>query len=81
MKNKENEYYRTRDLAEAAMLIVCEQKLLNIEREGSTCWFIFSNKKVCEQLSSKYFFSEVLVNARDFHEICSRLKGRVFAKD
>lgn len=81
MANNQTENYKTRDLAEAAMLIVKGQQLLTIEREGRICWFVLANKDVCEQLSNQYYYSEVLVNARAFHEAYSRLKGRVFAKE
>ena len=81
MSTHQIENYRTRNLPEAAMLIVNGQQLLTIERDGSICWFIFSNKEICDQLSNKYYFAEVLVNARVFYEACSRLKGRVFARE
>jgi len=81
MTNNQTDNYKTRDLAEAATLIVKGQQFLTILREGNICWFVFGNKDVCEQLSNQYYYSEVLVNARAFHEACSRLKGRVFAKE
>jgi len=81
MAKNQTEFYKTKDLGEAGMLIIRGQQLSTIERERGTCWFIFSNKEVCEQLSNDYFFGEILVNARNFHEVLSRLKGRIFAKD
>lgn len=77
----QTENYRTKDLAEASMLIVKNQTLISMEREGRICWFIFANKEECEKLSHKYYYGEVLVNALDFHEAMSRLKGRIFSQE
>lgn len=76
MKNE----YRTRDLAESSALIVYKQQLLRMEQEGHTYWFVFVNKNECEQISSRYFFGELLVSAREFKETMDRLKNRIFAK-
>lgn len=82
MPNNQTETYKTKDTAEAAVLIIKGQQLQTIEREGRICWFVFDNeKKVCEPLSDKYYFGEILVNARIFHEVISRLKGRIFARE
>ena len=76
----ETEYYRIKDLAEAGALIVKKQQLVEIEREGKTCWFVFENKQECEKLSNQFFFGEFLVNARDYYETLNRLKNRIFSK-
>lgn len=81
MAKNQSEFYKTKDLAEASMLIVKEQKLNSVEWEGRICWFIFQDKKTCEELSNSYFFKEVLVNARSFYEAMSRLKNRIFARE
>lgn len=73
------EEYKTRDLAEAGALIVEGQQLKRIERQGQICWFIFENKQKCEELSNKFFFGNLLVNAREFYETLARLKNRIFA--
>lgn len=77
----QTEIYRTKDLSEASMLIVKRQKMISLQREGRICWFIFANKEECERLSHEYYYGEVLVNALEFHEAMSRLKGRIFAGD
>lgn len=74
-----NNTYKTKDLAESAALIVEGQNLLKIEREGRLCWFIFENKEKCIELSNKFFFGGLLVNAREFYEATTRLKNRIFA--
>lgn len=71
--------YRTKDLAESTALIVSQAKLLRIEREGSTCYFIFENQKNCESISNEFFFGDLQVNARDFYENMNRLKNRIFS--
>lgn len=72
--------YKTRDLAESSALILRNQKLLRIEREGPTCWFVFDNDKACKDISDQYFFGELILNAREFKETMDRLKGRIFAQ-
>jgi hypothetical protein len=75
MKNQ----YKTKDLAEAAALIVEGQQLTCIERDGRICWFIFENKEFCESLSNRFFFGGLLVNAREYYETMNRLKNRIFS--
>lgn len=72
--------YKTKDLAEAAALVVKKTPLLDIERDQSTCWFVFENKKECERLSNLFFFGELLVNAREYYEVMARLKNRIFSR-
>ena len=71
--------YKTKDLAESAALIVSKQHLIQIQRIGKICWFIFENKEECSKISQTYFFGNLLVSARDFHEAMTRLKNRMFA--
>ena len=75
MKNE----YKTKDLAEAAALIVNGEQISRIEREGRLCWFIFEDKDKCENLSNKFFFGGLLVNAREYYEAMTRLKNRIFS--
>lgn len=70
--------YRTKDLAEAGALIVCKQRLLEIERIGQICWFIFAKATRCRNISDKFFFGNLLVNAKQYHESLSLLKNRIF---
>jgi hypothetical protein len=78
--NMDTTTYRTKDLAEAAALVTTKHKLIEITREGYTCWFIFENQKLCKKLSDQYFFGELLLNAREFHEVITRLKSRIFSR-
>lgn len=72
--------YKTKDLAEGAMLLVMKRNLLGIEREGNICFFVFENKKRCEELSQQFFFDTLLVNAREYYEAIARLKNRIFSQ-
>jgi hypothetical protein len=77
--NEENKY-ETKDLAEAAVLLVMKRSLSDIRRDGNTCWFIFEDKKRCEELSKQFFFDTLLVDARTYFEIITRLKNRIFSR-
>lgn len=79
--NDNADKYETKDLAEAAVLLTMRRELVDIKREGSTCWFVFADKKRCEELSKQFFFDTLLVDARTYFEAISRLKNRIFAKD
>ena len=74
----ENRLYKTKDLGEAAALVVMNVQLFEVEREGKVCWFIFNNIDQCKLLSNQYFFGELMVNAREYTEATLRLKNRIF---
>lgn len=77
----DNRYYKTKDLGECTALIVNDQRLINIERIGKTCWFIFTNSEQVSKISYEYFFGDLKVNARLFHQAYSMLKNRIFTKE
>lgn len=68
-----NNIYKTRDIAEAAALLTCQQHLINIEKIGKTCIFIFSCLEECEKISSDFYFGSLMVNARTFYEVYKKL--------
>lgn len=74
----ENQPYKTKDLGEAAALVVKEIQLIEVERQGSVCWFVFQDITQCELLSKQYFFGKLLINARAVHEASVRLKSMIF---
>lgn len=80
MESKIESQYATKDLAEAAMLLAKGQKLTGMRREGSTCWFEFADKGTCEELSNRFWFGEVLINAKTYFDAMATLKGRIFSK-
>jgi len=73
--------YKTKDLGEAAALIVKKQRFIRMDRDGRICWFVFENLQECERLSSDFFFGELLVNARELQEAIKRLKHRIFSHE
>lgn len=73
-----NEHYKTKDLAEAGFLFTKNQKLISINREGRTCWFVFENKNECERLSHQFFFEDALIPSKSFYEAIQTLKNRIF---
>jgi hypothetical protein len=75
----EEDIYKTRDLAEAAVLLIKKRYLLTIERYGKTCVFVFAGKNESARLGQQFYFGNVIVNARDYYEAITRLKKRIFA--
>ena len=73
------EIYRTKELSEAAALIVSKQRLIQIQRQGKICWFLFENAQKCQEISDEFFFGELMANAREYYETITRLKNRIFA--
>lgn len=80
MKMLLDEIYKTKDLSEGSLLLAKGQKLSGIQREGSTCWFEFGDRKTCEELSNQFWFGECLVNAKTYFEAMATLKNRIFAR-
>ena len=78
MPENQSDLYRTRSLAEAGALKVKGQNLIRVEREGVICWFLFENKKECEQLSSQFYFGSLQVNAREYQDALKTLKTVIF---
>lgn len=71
--------YKTKDLAEASILLTKKQKLIRIEREGKVCWFIFQDKEKCQEIANQFWFGECLINAKSYYEAMLTLKNRIFA--
>lgn len=74
------EKYRTKDIAEAGALIVHEQRLVSVDRQEHVCWFVFENTQECKNLTQLFYFDELLVSVRSYHEALKRLKSLIFMK-
>jgi len=74
-----NNNYKTKDLAESAALLINKQHLIKFEKVGKICWFYFESAEKCTKISNDYFFGELMVNAREFHQAITRLKNRIFS--
>jgi len=72
--------YKTRDLAEAAALLVTGEQLMDVEREVNVCWFVFQDQGGCRNAVNQYYFGELLVNARAYREAINRLKNMIFGR-
>ena len=72
-------YFITKDLSEAALLLVKNQKLLKLDRKERIVYFVFNDKKTCEELSNQFWFGETLVNAKSYYESIQTLKRRIFS--
>ena len=80
MNNELENVYSTKDLAEASLLLVKNQKLIRLNRQGKTVFFVFEDKKNCEDISNQFWFGECLVNAKTYYEAMQTLKNRIFAR-
>lgn len=71
--------YKTKDLWEAAALLVHHIKLFDVQKKGSICIFIFddSENKACK-LARDYYFDNLQVNAFAYQEAVSKLKKQIF---
>lgn len=76
METKNN--YRTKDLAEAAILLVKNKKFLGIVRNDSVCWFNFEDTDGCQKIANDYLFGNCQVNAHSFYEEMKKLKKLIF---
>lgn len=76
--NKPNQF-RTKDLAESAIIFLLGQQLIDIEKINGICWFIFDNYQKCKEISNNFWFGKCLVNAKDYYDTINKLKNRIFS--
>lgn len=72
--------FESRDLAESSYLLASGIILESVEREGTTCWFVFQDKESCEKLVHQYRFGDSLVQAKEFYGAIQTLKGLIFPR-
>ena len=70
--------YKTKDLAEAAVLLVKNKKFLGIVRNDQVCWFLFEGVNECQKIANDYLFGNCQVNAHSFFEEMKKLKKLIF---
>lgn len=75
----DNNEYSTKDLAEGSLLLVKNKKLIRLDRQGKIVYFIFADRKSCEELSNQFWFGQCLVNAKSYYEAMTTLKNRIFS--
>jgi hypothetical protein len=76
----DDDVYQTKDLYESAFLEASNLKLLKLVKEAAFYWFVFGNKARAEELSSKFWQGEAVVNAKAYAESIRGLKNRIFAR-
>lgn len=72
--------FSTKDLGEAAAILCESGTLLRLEREQDFFWFIFLDKKTCEQLSTSYWNGQLQVSAKAYSNALKELKDRLFSR-
>ena len=70
--------HRTKDLHEAAALVTCGCRLVDIERVGSIAWFVFEDEDECKKLADDFYFGGLMGSLKLFSENLRTLKGRLF---
>lgn len=73
-----NETYRVKDLYLASYLY-SQQKNMRIERESGVCWFIFEDKKNCEELAQLYWTNTATGKVKALTDAIRSLKDLIFA--
>lgn len=66
--------YRIKDIGLAAALLSSGKSMVEISKEGGICWFMFNDLDGCIALDKKYWFGELLVNAKTYKKNLDELK-------
>lgn len=79
MRLDTDKYLATRDLYFASYLFAKGYELSTIKPDngGVFSWFIFSEKRKCEQEEQSFQKKEALINAKDYSEAIKYLKRKV----
>lgn len=73
-------FFKTKDLYEAAFLQAIGKKLLRLEKDGYVFWFIFDDRKSCEEASNLYWQGDGMVSGKEYANQVRNLKDRIFAQ-
>ncbi|MGH2612500.1 MAG: DUF5659 domain-containing protein [Rhabdochlamydiaceae bacterium] len=76
----ENDQYKTKDLSEASALVCAGAKLIRLESASNFFYFVFLDKRRCEELSASYWSGELQVSAKSYADSIRSLKDRLFAR-
>ncbi len=76
----DNNTYKVKDLYLSAYIYASQKPLLRVEREGSTCWFVYGDKASCEALASAYWANTAVGNVKAIVDAIRSLKDLVFAQ-
>jgi len=72
--------YFCKDLMESSALLCTGAKLLRLEATSTFCWFVFADKKRCEELSNHYWSGDLQTSAKAYADSIRSLKDRLFSR-
>ena len=70
---------KVKDLATASFLVASGIPVVDIEREGKTCYFIFKGRERALELCREFWSGNALVNAKAFSDATRSLKDLIFS--
>ncbi len=80
METKSNSEYLTKDIGEAAALLSSSVKLRGLQRDSNFYWFVFEDKKRCQEVANQYWFGQLLINAKSYQDALRTLKDSMYAR-
>lgn len=78
-EEKMNKELRTKDLYLAAFLYL-KAHFERVEREGKTCWFVFSNNLNNDDLINEYWSGKELCSAKEYADAIRTIKDRIYSE-
>lgn len=79
MENLMDNVYSTKDLGECVALVTSGLALKSINWKDGVAYFVFPDPARCKELSQKYFFEELALPVRKYHENLNLVKGRLYS--
>ncbi|HKZ39722.1 MAG TPA: DUF5659 domain-containing protein [Candidatus Hodarchaeales archaeon] len=73
-----NDFFFSKDLSLSALLYAKGVRLERVNREYKICWFVFSDRHLCESLQQQFFSKTVDVNAKEYADAIRTLKHLIF---
>jgi hypothetical protein len=73
--------WQTKDIFEASWIYSQNIPLLRLIPDTRYFWFVFQDKKLCEQLSCDYWQQNATGNIKNFVNSLKTLKDLVFSKN
>ena len=74
-----SELYLTKDLGESAALLTGGCAIRDIQWKNSEAYFVFGERKACQQMSQKYFFGGLELPVRFFYENLRLIKRKLYS--
>jgi hypothetical protein len=85
MKNKHEdttveELYVTKDQQLASLIYATGHVLDSSYWENGSCYFVFENKKECDQLVSKYYNGLLKINAKSIFDALNTVRSIIYSR-